>query len=211
MIMEKSAGWAAVVLAGGRGRRLGGVDKPAMVVDGRSLLDTALAACATSAQTVVVGPTRPTGPAVRWTQESPAGSGPLAALAAGVGRLSADVTVAVVLAADLPAVDAKIVGRLLATLHASSVDAVAVSDRMERVQPLLAAYRLPALRHALEDIGDPAGLPVGRMLDHLTLATIPDEDGAAVDIDTPQDLARWTQQRPQPAVDHDETGHLDGS
>jgi molybdopterin-guanine dinucleotide biosynthesis protein A len=184
--------WAAVVLAGGRGRRLGGVDKPALMVGGRSLLDTALAACSESVQIVAVGPVRPTRTAVRWTQESPAGSGPLAALSAGISRLSADVEIVVVLAADLPAVEAGTVGRLLTALDASRVDAVALTDQQGRVQPLLGAYRLPALRHALNMVGDVRDIPVGRLFDHLTLATIPDNDGAANDIDTPRDLAQWT-------------------
>jgi molybdopterin-guanine dinucleotide biosynthesis protein A len=192
MITGTLGTWAAVVLAGGRGRRLGGVDKPALVVGGRSLLDTALAACTESAQIVVVGPARPTITAVRWTEESPAGSGPLAALSAGIGLLSADVEVVVVLAADLPAVEVGTVGRLLAGLDASRADAVMLTDQKGRLQPLLGAYRLPELRHALNAVGDVRDLPVGRLLDHLTLATIPDIHGAANDIDTPRDLAQWT-------------------
>jgi molybdopterin-guanine dinucleotide biosynthesis protein A len=195
MITGTPGTWATVVLAGGRGRRLGGVDKPALVVGGRSLLDTALAACTESAQIVVVGPVRPTSTAVRWTTESPAGSGPLAALSAGIGRLSADVEVVVVLAADLPAVDAGTIRRLLAALDASRVDAVMLTDENRRVQPLLGAYRLPALRRALDAVGAVRDQPVGRLMDHLTLAPIPDHDGAADDIDTPQDLVQWTPDR----------------
>ena len=189
--MQGKGAWVAVVLAGGRGRRLGGIDKPALVIGNRSLLDTAIEACSESAQIVVVGPERPTSTAVRWTQESPAGSGPLAALSAGIGRVPADVAVVVVLAADLPAVDAATVGRLVAALDASNADVVTLTDEAGRVQPLLAAYRLPALRRALRAIGGAGGLPVGRLLDHLRLATIADHGGAAKDIDTPQDLARW--------------------
>ncbi|MGH8776871.1 MAG: NTP transferase domain-containing protein, partial [Jiangellaceae bacterium] len=47
--------WDAVVLAGGRGSRLGGVDKPALRIGGRTLLDTALVATAAARSTVVVG------------------------------------------------------------------------------------------------------------------------------------------------------------
>ena len=214
MIMGKggsSGVWAAVVLAGGRGRRLGGVDKAALQVGDRSLLDTALAACSGAARTVVVGPTRPTGPAVRWALESPPGSGPVAALSAGIAELSAEVGVVVGLAADLPAVDVATVGRLLEAVDVATADGVALVDGTGRVQPLLAAYRLPALRRALNEVGDGRDLPVRRLLDHLTLATIPDQDGAATDIDTPQDLARWTRRHPDPPVDHGEVGHPGGS
>ncbi|WP_204250989.1 NTP transferase domain-containing protein, partial [Saezia sanguinis] len=46
-----------IVLAGGRASRMGGVDKPGLVVGGRSMLETALAA-AGAGRTVVVGPPR---------------------------------------------------------------------------------------------------------------------------------------------------------
>ena len=39
------AGWGAVVLAGGRARRLGGGDKAALVVGGRTLPEPVLLAC----------------------------------------------------------------------------------------------------------------------------------------------------------------------
>src|SRR5215470_4882128 len=78
-----SWGWNEVVLAGGRARRLGGVDKPALVVGERSMLDTVLLACDGAAGIVVVGPPRPTVVDVRWTREDPPHGGPLAALVAG--------------------------------------------------------------------------------------------------------------------------------
>ncbi|MFB7936855.1 DUF6457 domain-containing protein [Streptomyces sp. NPDC056049] len=77
----------AVVLAGGAARRLGGVDKPGLRVGGRALLDRVLAACAGARLTVVVGDPRPTVRPVRWTRERPAGTGPVAALAAGAAAL----------------------------------------------------------------------------------------------------------------------------
>ena len=182
--------WDAIVLAGGRGRRLGGIDKPALLVGGRSLLDTALAACTGARVTVVVGPRRATVRDVRWTLESPPGSGPLAALAAGVAELGTDASgVVVVLAADLPSVDARVVGRLLAAAR-SSVDGAAVVDGTGRVQPLLAAYRRPALKRALQAVHDPRNRPVRSILDRLRLVAVVDA-GAAADIDTPDDLARW--------------------
>jgi len=46
----------AVVLAGGSARRLGGRDKPALDVGGRSMLDAVVTACAAADRTVVVGP-----------------------------------------------------------------------------------------------------------------------------------------------------------
>jgi molybdopterin-guanine dinucleotide biosynthesis protein A len=77
----------AVILAGGSGRRLGGVDKGALVVAGLPLLDRVLLASAAARRTVVVGEPRPTVRSVVWTREDPPGGGPLAGLAAGMAEL----------------------------------------------------------------------------------------------------------------------------
>ncbi|WP_233552748.1 molybdenum cofactor guanylyltransferase [Jiangella rhizosphaerae] len=183
--------WAAVVLAGGAGRRLGGADKPGLVVGGRTLLDRSVAAAhgAGITRIVVVGPRRETELPVVWTREDPPGGGPLAGLAAGLAALDLSPEALVVLAADLPRVSSALVGRLLAGLG-QDTDAVAVVDAAGWVQPLVAAYRTAPLRAALDALGDPRDRPVRALLERLRVATLPDEDGAA-DIDTPGDLARW--------------------
>lgn len=108
-----------MVLAGGAARRLGGTDKPALPVGGRSLLDRVLAACAGARTTVVVGPRRPTARPVRWTREEPAGGGPLPALAAGLAALGGPPGgVVLVLAADLPFLTAGTAGALACALGA---------------------------------------------------------------------------------------------
>src|SRR5207253_721892 len=86
-----------IVLAGGRARRLGGVDKPALLVGGRSMLATAVAALGEACLVTVVGP-EVTG-------------GPVAAVAAGLRDGTA--AAVVVLAADLPFVTVEVVNRLV--------------------------------------------------------------------------------------------------
>src|SRR5262249_61472310 len=77
------AGYAAIVLAGGRGRRIGGRDKPALPVGGRSMLRRVLDAVAGADPRVIVGPVRSDVPAgVAQVREHPPGGGPVAALAA---------------------------------------------------------------------------------------------------------------------------------
>ncbi|SDU29650.1 molybdenum cofactor guanylyltransferase [Jiangella alkaliphila] len=183
--------WAAVVLAGGAGRRLGGTDKPALVVGGQTLLERSVAAAAGAgaAQVVVVGPRRDLAMPVTWTREDPPGGGPLAGLVAGLAALEPAPDTLLVLAADLPRVSSALVGRLLAGLEPDA-DAVAVVDAGGWVQPLVAVYRAGALRAALDAVGDPRNRPVRALLERLRVTTLPDEDGAA-DIDTPGDLARW--------------------
>jgi molybdopterin-guanine dinucleotide biosynthesis protein A len=188
--------WDAVVVAGGEGRRLGGVDKPALVIGGSSLLDIALTACVGARNRVVVGPQRPTGVSVLWAREQPQGSGPLAALGAGLQTLPSGSDVVVVLAADLPLVDAAVVGRLRAAIEArADVDAAVVVDAEGRAQPLLAAYRRRPLERTVGALGVLRDQPIRRLLGRLTVAKIIDA-AAAADIDTPADLARWIRDRP---------------
>ncbi|ASO19812.1 molybdopterin-guanine dinucleotide biosynthesis protein A [Actinoalloteichus hoggarensis] len=79
---------AAIVLAGGGGRRLGGLHKPALEVAGHTLLDRVLTALRGVRPVVVVGPVIPTRTEVYWTREQPHRGGPVAALAAGLDRLA---------------------------------------------------------------------------------------------------------------------------
>nr|WP_162908027.1 NTP transferase domain-containing protein [Allorhizocola rhizosphaerae] len=83
-------GYSAIVLAGGSGRRMGGVLKPLLAVAGESMLHRVLRAVSDADHIVVVGPIELAGhlPArVRLTQEHPAGTGPVAGIAAGLNAL----------------------------------------------------------------------------------------------------------------------------
>ncbi|GLZ36819.1 NTP transferase domain-containing protein [Actinokineospora sp. NBRC 105648] len=181
--------WGAVVLAGGRGARLGGVDKPALVVAGRTLLDRAVDAVAGADPVVVVGPVRPLGTVVRWTREGTPGSGPVAALAAGLAVVDrADDAVVVVLAADLPTITRATVARLRAAVGATGAVLV---DSSGRDQWLLSAWRVGVLRAALPVVVENASLR--GVLSGLGAARVPDVDGSSTDIDTPADLTPFTE------------------
>ncbi|MFC5381467.1 NTP transferase domain-containing protein [Aquipuribacter nitratireducens] len=200
-----------VVLAGGAARRMGGTDKPALRVGGRSLLGTAVTALAGAGRVAVVGPSLPEdaapgGADVVLTREEPPGSGPVTALLAGLELVVAPVVV--VLAADLPRADARLVEGLLRCLHEAgpAVDAVVPVDGHGREQWLAAAYRTAPLRAALEAAlaARPVG-PEGRgpgLRDVVprvrwTAATDPVLSGRLSDVDTPEQLSRahleaWT-------------------
>ncbi|RIW42216.1 bifunctional protein IspD/ispF [Micromonospora endophytica] len=78
--------YAALVLAGGAGRRMGGRDKPTLPVGGVPMRERVLAEVADASPRILVGP----GPApqgVRLTREVPPGGGPVAAIAAGLALL----------------------------------------------------------------------------------------------------------------------------
>lgn len=180
----------AVVLAGGAARRLGGADKPGVRVGGRALLDRVLAACAGARTTVVVADPRPTARPVRWTREEPPGGGPLAALDAGLRHTTADHVV--VLSADLPFLEPATVRLLLGALRAGRADGVLLTDADGRDQPLVAAYRVHALRRELAALtrehGALTGLPLRRLTAALDLTRVPDHV-ASFDCDTWDDIA----------------------
>lgn len=198
---ERTAGFDAVVLAGGAASRLGGADKPSVEIGGQTLLDAALAACTAARKTVVVGPRRAVGRSVVWTREEPAGAGPAAALAAGLaarsdpgGRAVADSPYVIVLAADLPFIDAEVIHRLWTTITRSADDpdpagqpdgAVAV-DESGRAQWLTACYRRSALLDRIHSFGPDrlAGLSLRRLLAGLRLAEVGIPARAAFDCDT---------------------------
>ena len=193
----------AVIPAGGRGSRLGGVDKPALVVDGVSLADRALASVAGARRVVLVGHgvALPHGaePCVRVARESPRWSGPVASVAAGLDAIESSAPFTVVLAADLPAA-APAVQRLLA-LAGSTARAGAAGRGLVAVagggirQPMLAVYRSDRLRAAVSAVngtglrGDGRGASMRAVLERMQLLEIEMPDAWCRDIDTPADAA----------------------
>ncbi|MEZ0064082.1 molybdopterin-guanine dinucleotide biosynthesis protein A [Streptacidiphilus sp. MAP12-20] len=186
MDIAYDAAYDAVILAGGAARRLDGADKPGLLVGGATLLDRVLAACADARTTVVVGPERPTAREVVWTREEPPGGGPVAALAAGLRLVTADVTL--LLAADLPFLDATSVHHLLETLAEPNIDAATLVDVEGRDQLLTAAYRTLPLRAALDRIGPPEGARLRAVTSMLATRHLTDPRGVSVDVDTWEDV-----------------------
>jgi molybdopterin-guanine dinucleotide biosynthesis protein A len=149
-----------------------------------------LTACADAGTTVVVADPRPTLRPVRWAREDPPGAGPVAALDAGLRHTTADAVV--VLSADLPFLEVATVRRLLTALRTSGAEGVLLTDADGRDQPLVAAYRAPALRRELSALtnehGGLTGLPLRRLTAALDLTRVPDPV-ASFDCDTWDDLA----------------------
>lgn len=171
----------AIVLAGGSAQRLGGADKPGLDVGGMSLLERVVAATSDADRVVVVGAQRPLTAEVIWCREDPPGAGPVAAVAAGLQRVRADVVLT--LAADLPWIAPAVPG-LVAALAARTCDCAALVDDAGRVNHLAAAWRRASLVRALTALGDPVGASMRALVSTATVTRVPDVAGWGLDCDT---------------------------
>lgn len=180
-----------VLLTGGASRRLG-TPKATLVADGETLA-ARLARLLTTVcdRTVEVGPGFSALPAVR---EEPAGTGPLAALAAGAAALEVGggPDAAIVLAVDLPLVDEPLL-RWLAGHHATESIVPVVEGR---AQPLCARYSREALGVASELV-DRGERSMHALLDAIDVRYADESEWGTVcdasvflDVDTPEDVTR---------------------
>ncbi|WP_460005123.1 molybdenum cofactor guanylyltransferase [Microbacterium xylanilyticum] len=196
-----TASVAAVVLVGGRARRMGGASKHLLALGGSTPWDRtrgALAECGI-ATVVAVGdpPDRggaDAGPgeaaAVTWVREEPPFGGPVAALAAALACPElAQAEELLLLAGDLARPGAVIARLAEAEPGSDPVDAV-VFRAEGRPQWLAGRYRVAAVRAALAALGEVDGASCRALLGGLPIRWIPDEDGTTADIDTPDDLER---------------------
>jgi molybdopterin-guanine dinucleotide biosynthesis protein A len=211
-----------IVLAGGRGSRLGGVLKPAVEVAGRTLLSRVLDARPDARHAVVVGPpaaqpaavppgTAPAaGTPLIWALEDPPFGGPVAGLAAGLAALDAHAALEttldgpeppagwlLVLACDLPwgADAARLLVAAASALEKTDDrhDGVHLVDSSGHAQWLAAIYRSPALRAAVARLGDRVdGASMRQLLAGLQLEGLHDASGAGIDVDTWQDVKSST-------------------
>ena len=199
--------YAAIVLAGGPGKRMGHPAKATLPVGGVALLTRVLTAVADASPRVVVGP--PAGmdlPAdVLTTVEDPPGGGPVAAAVAGVAlldRVEPSGWVAL-LAADLPFVTSGQLDSMRDLARRGGYDGAVLVDDHGRPQWLCGVWRLRALRERIARMGEPVGRSMRWFTDelavrHLAARSVGEADGAPVhdgppawfDCDTRGDLRR---------------------
>ncbi len=205
-----------IILAGGRATRLGGADKPGLLVGGQTLLAAVVAAGtgARARRVVVVGPGRPgiadarRGGAIRFVREEPPGSGPVPALRRGLAELAPGRGLAeldgpggqgaegepwvAVLAADLPFLRAAHLRTLLTAGVAAGRDGAVLADEGGRAQWLAGCWRTGALRRAAAGYQGSSlhGLLAPLQPVSVSLAPGPGEPPPWLDCDTEQDLRR---------------------
>lgn len=184
----------AILLAGGRGTRVGGAAKPLFEVGGRTLLARAVdAAHAAGCEPITVaGPAFDPRMPVRWAREDPPFTGPAAAVVAALATWPDDGPEwTLMLACDL-ADPERATRRLLADapLLPGDADGICLGDASSRPQWLTGLYRTAPLRAAASGLPD-AGRdqPVRALLADLAITVVNDPDGGA-DIDTWEDLTR---------------------
>lgn len=177
----------AIVLAGGRARRLGGVDKMLSWVGGRPLLAGVVAALADLDRVAVVGPQRDLtlDRPVLWAREDPPFGGPAAAVAAGLAALDpAPDDSVLVLAGDLVRPDL-----VVEALRSEDGNRVGIdpSGHRQWACSRVRAGDLAAAVHSVDTTDSPLRAVIGAVapVDLLLRAE------ACADVDTPDDLQEY--------------------
>jgi molybdopterin-guanine dinucleotide biosynthesis protein A len=179
----------ALILAGGRATRMGGVDKRALIVEGRTIFERQCEVLAPRVAEIVVScaPDAPAIPGYRSVADAVAGAGPLAGIAAGL--TAAPTAWLLVLAGDMPYITAALVDRMLA---AATDDVDAVGIRVGGLpEPLLCVLRVDVARAAVLRRLAAQRLKASTLLtdEGLRIAWLDETDARAVkNINTPGDL-----------------------
>lgn len=177
--------FGGVILSGGGGVRLGGADKGAIEAGGLTLLERAVDAFLDAEDIVVVGDDVPLERPVTFRREQPRGSGPAAAVIAGLtGFLHLPEYVGV-LAVDMPYVSAATFRRLRA---AATADGALLIDAEGRRQYLCGVYNTALLRAVGST--DLMGMSMKVLLRSLDLVEVAAIGREASDIDTWDDIRR---------------------
>ena len=184
--MESRAG-SIIVLSGGTSSRFG-ADKSQAILGHQQLIHHILAGVPKEFEIIIVGADPLFTPAsYRCVQESPAGGGPVAGIAAALELCESEIVG--VLATDMPFAGAHMIHLLSAMT--SYDDAIMFVDSKGFKQPLAALYRREALENALSTIGNSHGASMRTLISHLKIHEVqmsPEIEMAMIDIDTPHDL-----------------------
>jgi molybdopterin-guanine dinucleotide biosynthesis protein A len=187
---DSPADRTAVVLAGGTGRRLGGVDKATLSLGGTTVLGSLLDGLDADMPVVVAGDEQPTSRPVTFCRENPPGGGPAAGLGAALPFVQTPLTG--VVAVDMPWAAPVLRSALDLLEHHVEVDAVVPVDTSGHHQYLCTAWRTESLRRIVNELGDLHGRAMREIVSSANIVelALPDGDARLHDIDTPEDLRR---------------------
>lgn len=179
-----------IIVAGGRGSRMGGIDKATVKVDGRRLIDIQLDALTSLPEIneIVVVSTRglELRPGITLAQEDPPFAGPLAAVVAGVKSVRTPAQRTLLLSVDAP--QAPDMLPLLQDALGDNDAAMVVSDGFR--EPLLALWDSDSLRSAIDGLETVENRPVKLLYEDISLIEVPG-NGAERDYDTLKELAEY--------------------
>jgi molybdopterin-guanine dinucleotide biosynthesis protein A len=197
----------AVVLAGGRARRMGGQDKGLITLNQALLIEYALTALHDQVDAILINANRnieryeTLGYPVIEDRHS-GFNGPLAGMASALSSMHTRFLVTV--PCDSPALPLDLVDRLLAARARDGAELAVAHDgtRMQPVFALLERTLLPSLEQFLEADGRKIDQWYARH--RLALADFSDQPDAFTNVNTPEDLARMARTpalaRPRPPV-----------
>lgn len=187
----------ALILAGGRASRLGGLDKASVIVGQARLVDRVIAAArrAGLGRVIVAGPPHTGQLADVVVREDPPFSGPVAALGAGLDQVQGQWLL--LLGCDLVH-PAAIIDQLLAAIPPTSASrpaAVVLQDEAGHPQWVASCLRTSALRRCLGDYspGQLAHQSLRGIIGQLQPQFVATASATTADIDTPAQLAQARQ------------------
>ena len=181
-----AGGFCGIVLAGGTGARMDGIDKASVELHGRTLLELAIDAFLDADEVVVVAPegVRTARP-VTFVCEDPPRGGPVAGLLTGVDALLRAPRLVGILAVDMPKVTPATMRRLRDAAAGRDGAFLVDADGRRQLAGVVDAARLSDVRPGLEE---QHGMALHRLLAPLDLAVVATVGDEAVDIDTWADL-----------------------
>ncbi|MGE0549577.1 MAG: molybdenum cofactor guanylyltransferase [Kofleriaceae bacterium] len=112
----------ALILAGGRATRLGGIDKRTIVIDGATIFDRQCAVLLPRVAEIIISTSRATS-GYRTVQDATSGLGPLAGVAAGLA--AATTPWLLVVAGDMPFITGALIDRMVERAR-PDIDAVGI-------------------------------------------------------------------------------------
>ena len=192
----KVPGVTGVILAGGTGRRMGGVDKGLVALDGKPMVEHVLARLAPQVDAVLINANQNLDRYARLgvpvvPDAIPGFAGPLAGFSAGLAAATTEFVVTV--PCDSPFLPHDLVARLMADLVAHRAD-LAVARTFDQPHPVFALVRRRVFAH-LASFLDGGGRKIDAW--YATLATVEtafdDEADAFRNINTGADLAAAAQ------------------
>jgi molybdopterin-guanine dinucleotide biosynthesis protein A len=193
--MPSSAALSVAVLAGGRGSRLGGVDKAALDLHGRPILEHLLSALSPLAREIVVvanDDRLADDPRLRVIRDPDPHAGVLPALLAALDAASSDLLLLV--ACDMPFVSR----RLMEHLVALAADHDAVVPKVDGFEQVMhAVYRVGPCRAAVTNALEQGRRRMIAFLDEVDTRYVDESELRRLDpelrsffnVNTPEDLA----------------------